>query len=119
MLVFDCRAFFVGSMNLDPRSAFTNTEIGFVVDAPDLAAGVCSGIDELLARDAYRLELKPVKGSRPRIEFVGVEGDQERRYQSDPRSTAWQRFKTFVLSLLPIQPFMARTHAGPPAVRLP
>ena len=28
VLVFDCREFFVGSMNLDPRSAFTNTEIG-------------------------------------------------------------------------------------------
>ena len=34
-LVFDCRIFFVGSMNLDPRSALTNTEIGIVVDAPE------------------------------------------------------------------------------------
>jgi putative cardiolipin synthase len=36
-LSFDCLQFFVGSMNLDPRSAFTNTEIGFLVDAPDVA----------------------------------------------------------------------------------
>ena len=119
VLVFDCREFFVGSMNLDPRSAFTNTEIGFVVDAPDLAGGLCTGIDEMLARAAYRLELQPVKGSRPRIEFVGVEDEQEMRYDADPRSTVWQRFKSFVLSLLPIKPFMTRTHAGPPAVRLP
>ena len=119
VLVFDCRSFFVGSMNLDPRSAFTNTEIGFVVNAPAMAADVCRGIDEMLAKDAYRLELRPVKGSRPRIEFVGVEGGRETRHLSDPRSTGWQRFKTFVLSLLPIQPFMTRTHAVPLAVRLP
>ena len=30
VLSFDCLRFFVGSMNLDPRSAFTNTEIGFL-----------------------------------------------------------------------------------------
>ena len=106
VLVFDCREFFVGSMNLDPRSAFTNTEIGFVVDAPDLAGEVCTGIDEVLAKAAYRLELQPIKGSRPRIEFVGVENGQETRYHRDPRTNGWQRFKAFVLSLLPIQPFM-------------
>ena len=93
-------------MNLDPRSAFTNTEIGFVVDAPDLAGEVCTGIDEVLAKAAYRLELQPIKGSRPRIEFVGVDDGQETRYHSDPRTNGWQRFKAFVLSLLPIQPFM-------------
>ncbi len=114
VLVFDCREFFVGSMNLDPRSAFTNTEIGFVVDAPDLAGGLCKGIDGMLARAAYRLELQPVKGSRPRIEFVGVEDEQEMRYDFDPHSTGWQRFKSFVLSLLPIKPFMTRHSPGQP-----
>ena len=120
VLVFDCRAIFVGSMNLDARSFFTNTEIGFVVNAPALAADVCTRIDEMLAKSAYRLELRPIKGSRPRIEFVGVEeGGQPIRYESDPHSTAWQRFKIFVMSLLPIQPFMTRTAALTPAIRVP
>ena len=50
VLSFDCLQFFVGSMNLDPRSAFTNTEIGFLVDAPDVAGPLCEGLDESFAR---------------------------------------------------------------------
>jgi putative cardiolipin synthase len=119
VLVFDCRAIFVGSMNLDPRSAFTNTEIGFVVDAPAVGADACSDIDAMLAKAAYRLALRPIKGSRPLIEFVGVDGGQPTRYESDPHTTGWQRFKTFILSLLPIQSFMARSEAVPPATRVP
>ena len=44
-------------MNLDPRSAFTNTEIGFLVDAPEVAGPLCKGLDETFARGAFRLEL--------------------------------------------------------------
>lgn len=36
--VIDGRYSFIGSMNLDPRSANINTEMGAVIDSPDLAA---------------------------------------------------------------------------------
>ena len=35
---------FIGSFNFDPRSAALNTELGFVIDSPDLAAEDRRGI---------------------------------------------------------------------------
>src|SRR5262249_7626866 len=37
LIVIDRRTLFVGSMNLDPRSAFENTEIGLVIESSVLA----------------------------------------------------------------------------------
>ena len=38
--ISDRRYLFVGSMNLDPRSVQLNTELGFVIDSPELAEGL-------------------------------------------------------------------------------
>jgi len=70
VLSFDCLQFFVGSMNLDPRSAFTNTEIGFLVDAPDVPGTLCAGLDETFARGAFRLELTTTSNGARHMEWV-------------------------------------------------
>ncbi|HWK83962.1 MAG TPA: phospholipase D-like domain-containing protein, partial [Caldimonas sp.] len=52
----DRRWLFIGSMNLDPRSAQENTEIGLAIDSPDLAETILMLFQEGL--DAtYRLRL--------------------------------------------------------------
>jgi putative cardiolipin synthase len=106
VLVFDCRSFFVGSMNLDPRSAFTNTEIGFVVDAPGEAARLCAMLDRNLALNAYRLELRESNTGNPTIAWVGTEAGGEVRYASEPMASGWLRFKSWFYSLLPIEPLL-------------
>lgn len=106
VLVFDCRSFFVGSMNLDPRSAFTNTEIGLVVDAPTEAAQLCAMQDRYLPKNAYRLELRDSPSGASHIEWVGMENGREVRYSSEPMTSAWQRFKSWFYSLLPIEPLL-------------
>jgi putative cardiolipin synthase len=68
VLIFDCRTFFIGSMNLDPRSAFTNTEIGFVVDASAVAAQLCANLEKGLPQAAYRLELRTSQSGGTQIE---------------------------------------------------
>ena len=104
ILVFDCREFFVGSMNLDPRSARINTEIGFVVDAPDVATTLCGGLDETFVRGAYRVELKKVSGSGDtRLEWVGLDAGKETRLTGEPHSSAWRRFKAWFYGILPIE----------------
>jgi putative cardiolipin synthase len=102
---FDCLQFFVGSMNLDPRSAFTNTEIGFLVDAPDVAERLCKGLDETFARGAFRLELTTSNGTR-HIEWVNTDEGREQRYTSDPRANRWQHFKAWMYGMLPIESLM-------------
>ena len=105
-LVVDCRIFFVGSMNLDPRSALTNTEIGIVVDAPEAVVRLCSVLDDVLAKGAYRVELRSSATGGMHAEWVGREGDREVRYSVEPKSTAWQRWKSGFYSLLPIEPLL-------------
>ena len=36
-MVFDREAVFIGSFNLDPRSAWINTEAGLYIESPELA----------------------------------------------------------------------------------
>jgi cardiolipin synthase C len=106
VLIFDCRTFFVGSMNLDPRSAFTNTEVGFMVDAPTEAAQLCAKLDRMLPQNAYRLELRESPPGVAQIEWVGVEDGREVRYASEPMTSAWRRFQSWFYSLLPIEPLL-------------
>ena len=40
---------FVGSMNLDPRSRLLNTEMGVIVDCPELAAALSRYFDSATA----------------------------------------------------------------------
>ena len=56
--VVDRRQVFIGSMNLDPRSAVTNVEMGVIVDSPGLAQELA----EMMLRDmsgenAWRVQL--------------------------------------------------------------
>ena len=47
---------FVGSFNLDPRSAALNTEMGLVVDSPALARRLSESLDALYPDRAWRVE---------------------------------------------------------------
>ena len=109
---FDCRLFFVGSMNLDPRSAFTNTEIGIIVDAPAEAAHLCGVLDDVLAH-SYRVALRATETGGSRIEWSGLDGGREVRYTTSPKTSAWQRFKSTFYGLLPIEP-LHRSYRDPP-----
>ena len=104
-MAFDRRALFVGSMNLDPRSVFTNTEIGVVVEHPGLVAQRVETIDRRLPEISFRLELAPPAGpdSTPGIEWVTPVDGQAMRYSREPMTHGWQRFKVWLYSLLPIE----------------
>jgi putative cardiolipin synthase len=39
-MIFDRQKSFIGSFNFDPRSVLWNTEVGVLVDSPELAAHV-------------------------------------------------------------------------------
>jgi len=104
VLIFDRRSLFVGSMNLDPRSVLTNTEIGVVVEHGELAASMVEKLDRHLSDIGFRLELASAgPDSAPEIEWVTTEDGQTVRYTREPMTTAWQRFKAWFYALLPIE----------------
>jgi putative cardiolipin synthase len=94
-------------MNLDPRSVLTNTEIGVLLDQPDLTSAQAEKMDSRLASEWYRLELvAPAPDAPPRIEWVEVVDGTTIRHEHEPMTSAWQRFKVWFLSLLPIESYL-------------
>lgn len=94
LAVIDQRWLFVGSMNLDPRSATINTELGLVVDSPPLAREMMRIIDIDRLQSAFRLRKTPTGQC---CEWLGYEDDTELLLTEEPDSSAWQRFKLWLL----------------------
>lgn len=97
----DKRRIFVGSMNLDPRSATQNTEMGIVVDNPQLAREMLRVINVSKLQNSYRLRLTKDTGT---LEWLTTDGEKEMILTSEPESGFWQRFKNSLIA--PIVPEM-------------
>ena len=104
--VMDQQALFVGSLNLDPRSAVLNTEMGLVIEIPDLAGPVARSLEERLKDGAYRLEFVPSRGNTPEcgsIAWISQENGREVRYTHEPETSFFRRLLVNILALLPIE----------------
>jgi putative cardiolipin synthase len=86
-IVIDRQFTFVGSLNLDPRSIYINTEMGLIIDSTNLAAGVVAEFEE---------ELKPENSWQVLLD------DKDRLYwrsgdkilRREPARSFWQRFQS-------------------------
>lgn len=105
-LVVDGHTTFIGSMNLDPRSALVNTEMGLIVDNVALAKAV-TDFFALATRPENSFELQLERGSSKtknagHVVWVVKDGDQVQRVEDEPETTPSQRLKMRFLRLLPI-----------------
>jgi putative cardiolipin synthase len=96
--VVDRKTVYVGSMNLDPRSATINTELAAVIESPQLAREMLRIIDLDRLQSAYRVTRKDGGG----LSWAGFEDDREVMYDDEPEVSLWLHFKLFILS--PIVP---------------
>jgi putative cardiolipin synthase len=98
-MVFDREAVFIGSFNLDPRSAVINTEAGLYIESPELAerltAYMATGV---VPANSYRVLLDPDGG----IIWETVTDGQVVRYRVEPGAGFRRRFVADLLKLLPI-----------------
>jgi putative cardiolipin synthase len=100
VVVFDRQDIFVGSFNLDPRSADINTEAGLYVESPELAAQVIAWMDEGVSpENSYRVLL----GEDGKLTWVTMDEGREVVYHQDPLSTGWQRFQAGFIGMLPVE----------------
>ena len=88
-LVIDQKTVFIGSMNMDARSANTNSELGLVIRSTEIARQVTSLLDDISADGSYRLQLI---GHSDQIEWSSGEGALEKKWYIDPETTRPQRF---------------------------
>ena len=99
-MVFDRESAFIGSFNLDPRSRFINTEIGIMIDSPEIARQLGEFMDAGVAPgSAYRVTLSDDGGLVWTAETNGTKAD----FDTDPETSGWQRFVIDVVGLLPIE----------------
>jgi putative cardiolipin synthase len=96
----DRNRIFVGSFNFDQRSAHLNTEMGLVIDSPDLAQRLAAALDQNLPGTAYELRVAP-GGRCPEWIERTTSGDVV--YDVEPETSAGQRSWIQFLEALPIE----------------
>ena len=103
--IVDRHLVFIGSLNMDPRSAKLNTEMGVVLDSAALAERILKSMnDDGLLDIAYRLELRQnPDGSSRHLVWVTREQGQLKTYDSEPGMGPLQHFGIGLLRVLPIK----------------
>ena len=91
---------FVGSFNLDPRSARLNTEMGVVLDSPLLAKRLSEWFDMVVPDSAYEVRL--AAGGKG-LEWRERTGAGEVVHTSEPQTGPLKRLWIDFLSILPIE----------------
>ena len=101
--VIDRRRTFIGSLNLDPRSLYENTEIGLVIDAPEMAEHMAERFDKEIGLTAFRVKLEKSRHGEEQLRWYGVENGKPVIYDVDPHTGFWRRFGIGLLMLLPLE----------------
>jgi len=104
MFVFDRKSVFLGSMNFDERSLHLNTEVGLIIESPEMARQVASRFEAMTQEEnAYSLLLRPGRrGGEARLAWRTREGGRPVETGTEPARNAWQRFLAGLLSILPV-----------------
>lgn len=90
--VFDRKVTWVGSFNLDPRSAELNTELAIIIHSEELSRQAAGLIERDLAPDrSWKLRLEPRGTGGREMVWYGARDGQVVRERSEPDATFWQR----------------------------
>jgi putative cardiolipin synthase len=102
--VFDRERVFIGSMNLDQRSLHINTEIGLIIESPDLARQMAQRVADMAQpANSYVLLLgDPDSSGRRALVWRTLEDGKPVDFHEEPAVNAWQRFQVEMLSFLPL-----------------
>lgn len=94
--VIDRRRVFIGSVNLDPRSATQNTEMGLFINSAPLASEMLRIINISRLENACRVRLD----NNGKLEWLAIEDDKEIVLRSEPEASWLARIKVWLLGPL-------------------
>ena len=97
VVFIDQRKMFVGSLNLDPRSIELNSEMGVVIDSPEMVAGLIQKLDHRLADLTYQVLLN----DKGKLEWHGRNNGREVIETKEPLTSWWLRFKAWFSKIAP------------------
>jgi putative cardiolipin synthase len=95
----DCARVFVGSFNLDPRSASLNTEMGVVIESPAIAQKIAAAFAEEIPARSYRVRLNEAGA----MEWLEPHENGVIVHKSEPGVTWRKRLAVALLAVLPIE----------------
>ncbi len=99
----DRQKLFVGSMNFDQRSAWLNTEVGLIIESPELAGQAASRYQAMTQlENAYEVSLQADSSGRPRLAWRTRVGDQIVVTHREPSRSFGRRLEDDFLLMLPI-----------------
>ena len=97
--IVDRERFFLGSFNWDPRSVDINTELGVIMDSPELAE---HAVDRLMdSYDAMTYEV--VLNDAGKVRWIDRSGEEEVVLDKEPQTGFWRRFAVGFYRILPIK----------------
>lgn len=101
-VVIDRRVLFVGSFNVNLRSAYLNSETVLVIESPVLAGRVAGAIEELLQPDSsWRVTL--ADGG---LQWAAAGPGGPVRTTRDPMTSGWRRFTAGFYGLFPLEKYL-------------
>jgi putative cardiolipin synthase len=86
-LVIDQKIVFIGSLNMDERSARTNSELGLVISSVDIAHEVTGLLDDISTDGSYKVELD----QHDRVQWVSGDAGTQKVWHSDPGTSRTER----------------------------
>jgi putative cardiolipin synthase len=96
-LLIDRKQIFVGSLNLDPRSIDINTEMGLLINSPELGELMAETFLGYLPSIAYRVKLD----ENDDLSWQGIIDGEEVVETKEPQTSGWQRFNAWFLKIAP------------------
>lgn len=96
---FDQSHLYIGSMNIDPRSIYANTELGVMIESPAMSQRVLNWFEQNLNQLAYRLTLK---NGRIIWRDLSTTGNGSALIQ-EPDTNPLDRIFIHLMGLLPIE----------------
>jgi putative cardiolipin synthase len=103
VFVIDRQRVFVGSMNFDQRSLNINTEIGLIIESPQIAREIATRFDAIVVpANSYQLVLESGDGGRPVVRWASEESGKSVRFITEPGVDVAKRTWVEALSLMPI-----------------
>jgi len=101
--VFDRKRIFIGSANFDPRSLNLNTEIGLMIESPELARQVVARFDAIAnPANSFVLALDK-RGGQPTVVWKSVKDGRQLVYDDEPGDDRARELLVDLYATLPIE----------------
>jgi len=95
--IVDQRLLYIGSMNMDRRSAHSNTEFGLLIDSEALAAAVAGQLQRERLPSSYRLRIAASTGQ---LEWVAGAAGPEVVHATEPQRDALGALRLWATTML-------------------